>query len=278
MSWTVTKTQTLLEALQEMSPDSSKTTVRSWLTEGRISVQGKLVKDPRVVVKTDEIVVLGKKRQYLYNGVEILYQDSHLIVIYKPAGLLSVATDLDPLDNLHEHLKRAFKGRTVYPVHRIDREVSGVMVFAFSEEAEYKLKDQFEAHSILREYLAVVEGNLTPEKGSWQSYLMEDGIYYVRSVAEPSRGKLATTHYEVIRQKDGISTLRVTLETGRKNQIRVHSSEAGFSILGDKKYRSKREFNGRIALQSCKLGFQHPILQKPLVFIREPDPEFTPYV
>lgn len=278
MTWKVTKTQTLLEALQEMAPDSSKTTLRSWVTEGRISILGKIIKDPRVFVQADDIVVLGKKRQYLYDGVEILYQDSHLIVIYKPAGLLSVPTDLDPLENLHEHLKIAFRGRTVHAVHRIDREVSGVMVFTFSEEAQYKLKDQFEAHSILREYLAVVEGNLTPEKGSWQSYLMEDGIYYVRSVAEPARGKLATTHYEVIKQKDGFSTLRVTLETGRKNQIRVHSSEAGFSILGDKKYRSKREFNGRIALQSCKLGFQHPILEKPLVFIREPDPEFAPYV
>ena len=278
MSWKVTKTQTLLEALKEMAPDSSKTTLKSWVTEGRIFIQGKIVKDPRILVQADDIIVLGKKRQYLYDGVEVLYQDDHLSVVYKPAGLLSVATDLDPFENLHEHLKIAFKGRTVHPVHRIDREVSGVMVFAFSEEAQYKLKDQFEAHSILREYLAVVEGQLTPPKGSWQSYLMEDGIYYVRSVAEPTRGKLATTHYEVVRQKDGFSTLRVTLETGRKNQIRVHSSEAGFSILGDKKYRSQREFNGRIALQSCKLGFEHPILKKPLVFVREPDPEFAPYV
>ncbi|MES2199456.1 MAG: RluA family pseudouridine synthase [Chlamydiota bacterium] len=278
MAWTVEKEETLLEALKTVAPDSSKTTLRSWLSEGRILVDGVVVKDPRVIVKPSMSMDLAKKRQYLFVGVEILYQDEHIIVVYKPAGMLSVATDTDLLDNLHEHLKRHFKKRTVYPVHRLDREASGVIVFAFTEEAQENLKSQFEQHSILREYLAIVQGELTPRKGTWQSYLLEDGIYYVRSVTDPARGRIATTHYEVVRQKDGYSALKVTLETGRKNQIRVHTSEAGFSILGDKKYRSGYDFEGRIALQACKLGIQHPIFLKPLVFIREPDPEFLPYI
>lgn len=278
MAWTVDKEQTLLEALKMMAPDSSKTTLRSWLSEGRILVDGAIIKDPRVVVKPPMSLDLVKKRQYLFTGVEILYQDDHIIVVYKPAGMLSVATDTDLLENLHEYLKRHFKNRTVYPVHRLDREASGVIVFAFTEEAQEKLKSQFEDHSILREYLAIVQGELFPRKGTWQSHLLEDGIYYVRSVADPSRGRIATTHYEVIRQKDGYSALKVTLETGRKNQIRVHTSEAGYSILGDKKYRSTYEFEGRIALQACKLGIQHPIFLKPLLFTREPDPEFLPYI
>lgn len=278
MTWIVQKTQPILEALKEFAPDSSKTTLRSWLSEGRILVGGKQVKDPRVIVNPEDKVELQKKRQYFREGFEILYQDEHLLVVYKPAGLLSVATETDLSENLHEHLKMAFKGRTVHPVHRLDREASGIMVFAFSEEALYRLKSQFEEHSILREYLAVVEGNLTPEKGTWQSYLLEDGIYYVRSVKEASRGKHAVTHYEVIKQKSGTTALKVTLETGRKNQIRVHTSEAGFSILGDKKYRSTWDFYDRVALQACKLGFQHPIFLKPMVFTREPDPEFRPYI
>lgn len=278
MAWTVEKEETLLEALKAMAPDSSKTTLRSWLAEGRILLEGAIVKDPRVIVKPSMKIDLAKKRQYLFIGVEILYQDDHIVVVYKPAGMLSVPTDTDLLDNLQEHLKRHFKNRTIYPVHRLDREASGVIIFAFTEEAQENLKSQFEEHSILREYLAIVQGELTPRKGTWQSYLLEDGIYYVRSVADISRGRIATTHYEVVRQKNGYSALKVTLETGRKNQIRVHTSEAGYSILGDKKYRSTYEFEGRIALQACKLGIQHPVLLKPLVFTREPDPEFLPYI
>ncbi|MBS0627612.1 MAG: RluA family pseudouridine synthase, partial [Verrucomicrobia bacterium] len=276
--WTPQKEQTLLEALQTVAPDSSKTTLRSWIAEGRILVDGVVVKDPRVVVKPSMNIELAKKRQYLFTGIEILYQDEHIVVVYKPPGMLSVPTETDLLDNLHEHLKRHFKRRTIYPVHRLDREASGVIIFAFTEEAQEKLKSQFEEHSILREYLAVVEGNLTPRTGTWQSYLLEDGTYYVRSVADISRGKIATTHYEVIGQKGGFSTLKVTLETGRKNQIRVHTSEAGFSILGDKKYRSTYEFHDRVALQACKLGISHPITLKPLLFTREPDPEFAPFI
>jgi len=270
--------RTLLEALGEIAPESSKTTIRSWLFDGRVSVDGVVVKDPRAAVASSAEILLGKKKQYLEKSIEILYQDSEIIVVHKPAGLLTVPTETDLLENLHEYLKRNFKRRTIYPVHRLDREASGVIMFAFSEQSQIALKAQFEEHSILREYMAVVEGNLTPQKGMWQSYLLEDGAYYVRSVKDISRGKLATTHYEVVRQKNGISTVKVTLETGRKNQIRVHSSEAGFSILGDKKYRSNYEFHGRIALQACKLGITHPVSRKSLLFTKEPDPEFTPFL
>lgn len=268
----------LLEVLQKQYPDSSKTTLRSWVAEGRILVGNHVVKDPRVAIKNPESVKLAKKKQFTWEGIEIIYTDPHIVVIYKPAGMLSVPTETDLLENAHQYLKKHFKHRTLYPVHRIDREVSGVMIFAFTEEAQNLLKDQFEEHSIEREYIAVVEGDVPDEKGTWQSYLMEDGIYYVRSVKEESRGKLATTHYEVLSKKLGTTTLKVTLETGRKNQIRVHASEAGYSILGDAKYRSKRDFHGRVALQACRLGITHPIDQKPMLFTRELDPEFSPYV
>jgi tRNA pseudouridine32 synthase/23S rRNA pseudouridine746 synthase/23S rRNA pseudouridine1911/1915/1917 synthase len=269
---------TVLEVLQNSYPDSSKTTLRSWLAEGRIVLGEKVVKDPRCTVLDPSLVKLLKKKQYTREGIEILHADPHILVIYKPAGLLSVPTETDLLTNAHEYLKNYFKRRTIYPVHRIDREVSGVMMFAFTEQAQEQLKDQFESHSIEREYFAVVEGDVLQEQGSWQSYLMEDGVYYVRSVKEPSRGKLSTTHYQVLAKKNGTSTLKVTLETGRKNQIRVHTSEAGFPILGDTKYHSKREFHGRVALQAYKLGICHPVDDKPMVFTRELDPEFTPFL
>jgi tRNA pseudouridine32 synthase/23S rRNA pseudouridine746 synthase/23S rRNA pseudouridine1911/1915/1917 synthase len=182
------------------------------------------------------------------------------------------------MHNLHEILKRNFRRRTVHLVHRLDREVSGVMIFAFSEEAQTKLKTQFEEHSILREYLAVVQGNIVASSGTWQSYLQEDANYFVRTTLDPELGKLATTHFSVLQRSENTTTLRVTLETGRKNQIRVHASEAGHPVLGDEKYRSNRFFHGRVALQACKLGIEHPIEKRPLVFIQEPDEEFLPYL
>lgn len=278
MKWIADKEQPILAFLQEVAQESSKTTLRSWLSEGRIRVNGMTVTDPRKVVYPSAQVELKRKRQYLEEGIELLYQDPHILVVYKPAGLLTVPTDTDPLDNLYEILKRHFRRRTVYLVHRLDREVSGVMVFAFSEEAQTKLKKQFEEHSILREYLAVVEGNLPMASGTWQSYLVEDGNYFVRSVQDPTLGKIATTHYEVVHKEDKTTTLKVTLETGRKNQIRVHASEAGYPILGDEKYRSSKYFHGRVALQACKLGIEHPIDHRPLVFLQEPDEEFGPFI
>ena len=253
MNWIVTKKQSLLEALEEMSPDSSKTTLRSWIAEGRIWLEGVQVKDPRKEVRPHNSIELEKKRQFFRNGMEIVYQDPFILVIYKPAGLLTVPTDTDLQENAFEWLKMEFRRRTIYPAHRLDQDASGILVFAFSLEAQEDLKKQFEEHAILREYLAVVEGSFLEKKGMWQSYLVEDGNFVVHSVKDPSKGKLATTHYEVIKEKDGASVLRVSLETGRKNQIRVHSSDVGHPILGDKKYGSKRPFHGRIAFQAFKL-------------------------
>jgi tRNA pseudouridine32 synthase/23S rRNA pseudouridine746 synthase/23S rRNA pseudouridine1911/1915/1917 synthase len=278
MKWIATKEQPILAMLQEVAQESSKTTLRSWLSEGRIRVGGLTVKDPRKMVYPSTEVELKRKRQYLEEGIELLYQDPHILVVYKPAGLLTILTETDPMHNLHEILKRNFRRRTVHLVHRLDREVSGVMIFAFSEEAQTKLKTQFEEHSILREYLAVVQGNIVASSGTWQSYLQEDANYFVRTTLDPELGKLATTHFSVLQRSENTTTLRVTLETGRKNQIRVHASEAGHPVLGDEKYRSNRFFHGRVALQACKLGIEHPIEKRPLVFIQEPDEEFLPYL
>lgn len=279
MKWTVEREGALGEILVKAASDSSKTTVRSWISEGRITVEGCTVTDPRTVVKPLQTIALVKKREYLFSGAEILHKDSEILVVYKPAGLLSVPTETDLTANLLAHLKKHCRRRSIYAVHRLDREVSGVMVFAFSEQAQTRLKAQFEEHSILREYIAVVEGKPVSDRGTWKSYLLqEESYYYVRSVSDPARGRLAITHYETIATDDCTSVLRITLETGRKNQIRVHCSEAGCPILGDKKYGSRSEFANRVALQACKLGIVHPTSGKTLVFVRAPDPEFSPFL
>ncbi len=277
MQWTNTKTQPLLEALKEGFPESSSNTLRSWIADQRITINEKTVSHAKQMVYPGETILLGKRKIYMEEGIEILYEDKHLIVLCKPAGILSVATEHDLFQNVHTYLKERLD-RRVFPVHRLDREASGVMVFAYTEEAQKHLKKQFEEHSILRNYIAVVEGELKPSQGTWQSYLYEDGNFFVRSIVNTTLGEKATTHYKVIQYGKKTTTLLITLETGRKNQIRVHCSEAGHPILGDKKYKATTKFEGRVALHACKLGFQHPILEKPMCFEKAVSKDFEPYL
>lgn len=274
MQWTITKEQSVGEALQERYQESSKTTLRSWIAQGRVWVGAESCRKMEHKLIPGDLLVIDKKRQFLWNGIEILYQDEHIIVIYKPAGLLSVATDDGVEDHAHACLKRAIPRRTIYPVHRLDRDVSGVLVFAFSPQAEEGLKEQFAAHTSKREYRAIVEGVIDEERGTWDSYLCEEENCYVHSVRDPAKGKLAITHYEVLKRSSKYSVLCVHLETGRKNQIRVHAAEAGFPIVGDRKYGAKSDFHGRIALQAYQLCIEHPIIHRAMTFTRRVDEVF----
>jgi 23S rRNA pseudouridine1911/1915/1917 synthase len=137
------------------------------------------------------------------------------------------------------------------------------MVFAYTQSAREALQAQFQAHSIDRTYVGIVEGILPEKKGSWQSYLIEDPDYFVRSA---NVGKLSITHYEVIREMRKLSLMRFKLETGRKNQIRVHCSEAGHPLTGDEKYGAKTNFAKRLCLHASKLGFIHPTSGKKMEF------------
>lgn len=252
---------TLLEVLKLLAPESSKNSLRSWIEKGRVTINGNEAKKASILVKKGEEVVVGKKVNFISKEIKVFYEDEYLIVIEKPAGLLSVMTDSDERNNAHYVLKRRFHSQRVYPVHRLDRDTSGVMVFAYTTAAREGLKVQFMKHAITREYTAVVQGRLEPLEGTWKSYLREDKNYYVKSGPQ---GQLAITHYKVTEQNKQFSLLNLQLETGRKNQIRVHASEAGFPILGDSKYgTSKRD---RMYLHARLLAFEHPIKRKKLSF------------
>ncbi len=268
----------LFDLLLEMAPDSSKNTLRSWIEEGRIEIDGNVVRSRAYQVRKGQEIQLGRKKHFIQDSIEIIYEDADLVVLYKPAGVLSVATDFNQKYNVHTYLKRRFHSRRVFPVHRLDREVSGVMVFAYSSRCVAGLKEQFEEHSILREYLAIVEGDVEQDMGTWQSYLQEDPTYVVKSIKDKGLGQLATTHYAVIQRKHGMTSLRITLETGKKNQIRVHCAEAGHPIAGDTKYKAKTDPVHRLGLHAWKLGFFHPGLEKNMLFERNPDPIFRKYL
>lgn len=252
----------LLNLLQKLSPDSSKNTLKSWVEKGRVTVDGCVVHRFNQKLSKGQEVAIGPRASFAEEGVKILYEDRHLIVIDKPEKLLSVATEKERERTAHSILKRRVD-RVVYPVHRLDRDTSGVMLFAYTEEAKDKLKNLFESHDVEREYYGLVEGILKPRKGTWQSLIAEEEGFVMKS---GKRGKLAITYYERLSVKKKMSVVHFRLETGRKNQIRVHASEAGYPIVGDKKYGSHTNRFKRLCLHAHTLGFCHPITGKKMHF------------
>ncbi len=257
----------LLDLLRTGYPDSSKTYLRGLVQAGRVDIEGKVAARSDIWVEPGQSVQIGKRPKVVHETVKILHEDRDLVVIDKPEGLLSVATDFDLERSAHSLLKRRFHRPRIYPVHRLDRETSGLLVFAYNERARQGLKEQFEEHTIEREYRALVHGKLTEKKGTFRSYLREDAHYFVHSEEKSSKeGKLAITHYELIEYREEMTLVRLKLETGRKNQIRVHLSEAGFPIVGDTKYGKPEDESPRLYLHALKLGFVHPVTKKTLLF------------
>ena len=260
-----------LEVLSALFPESSKNTLRSWLERGRVTVDGQVAKKASAPIKKGQNVILGHRKEILDRSIEVLYEDEHLVVIMKPEGVLSVATDFQTRGTAHDILKRRFHAGRVYPVHRLDRETSGVMVFAYTQKAKEYFETLFFEHTILRSYVALVEGIVEKPKGTYESFLKEDDHCVVHSTSE-NYGKHAVTHFEVLSKKGKYSLVRFVLETGRKNQIRVHCKEAGHPIAGDIKYCALTNPIKRLALHAEKLGFVHPTNKKDLLF-QTPIPE-----
>lgn len=267
MKYQAPRDLSLLEALAEMSPESSKTTLRSWLKDGRISVNGASEKIGSRKIKKGQWVEVGRKLPVIGDNIRVLYEDNYIVVIEKPQGLLSVAADFDTKNTAHAFLKANYRPRKVYVVHRLDQETSGVMVFALTHEAYENLKKMFEKHEMERSYIAIVEGKIEEPSGTWESLLYEDENYVVHVSNDPARGVRAVTHYEVENCTKRLTRLRLTLETGRKNQIRVHCQAAGHSVVGDKKYGASINPIKRLCLHASLLAFPHPITQKPMRFI-----------
>lgn len=278
MKYTALNDIPLLDSLAILSPKSSKNTLKGWIDEGRVSIDGVVADKTQKTLKKGETVTIGNKVLFLPGDLKILYQDEHLVAINKPEGLLSVATDYEKGDTAHGILKRHFKGAHVHVVHRLDQETSGVMLFALSEIGRDMLKDLFEKHDLYREYIAIVDGHLDPKEGEWRSYLTEDAVYKVHSSQDPTKGQLAITHYTVEGASKRFSRLRLVLETGKKNQIRVHCQEAKVPVMGDKKYGSKVNPIGRLALHAHRLELIHPITGKKLAFHVPPPSEFLKIV
>ena len=176
----------------------------------------------------------------MLKGLAILYEDKDILVVDKPAGLLTVATEREKSRTAHSILTDYIRigcGRSrkrLFVVHRLDRDTSGTLIFAKSEEAKLRLQDQWKQTE--KKYLAIVHGKCEKSSGTITTYLAEDKAYKVYSTSDSTKGKLSQTAYKVLRMIKGYSLLEVTLLTGRKNQIRVHLAGIGHPIVGDMKY------------------------------------------
>lgn len=254
----------VFELLKQLSPDSSNNTLRSWIEKGRVVLAGKVVSRSNQVVLAGQELAVGPRVQFARGDIKILFEDEHLVVLDKPEKLLSVATDFQDEHTVHTILKRRRHPGRVFPVHRLDRDTSGVMLFAYTEAAQNALKEQFEKRAIEKIYIAIVQGKMVEKNGKWESLLQEDANYFVSSSSKS--GKLAITEYEVIAQNSRYSALKLKLCTGRKNQIRVHCSEAGFPIVGDKKYGASLNLIKRLCLHAQSVAFTHPTSGKRMHF------------
>lgn len=214
---------------------------------------------------------LRSTTKFLPKGLVILYEDRDILVVDKPAGLLTVATTTEKLRTAHFALtdyirKGSAKSRKeVFVVHRLDKQTSGVLIFAKTETAMHRLKGGWKETE--KEYLAVVHGRLAEPSGTITSYLTENRksqvVYAIRDAA---KGKLSRTAYQVLRETRRFALLRVQPLTGRKNQIRVHLADSGHPVVGDRKYGKKDERCERMALHARSIRFTHPFSGRRLYF------------
>lgn len=246
--------------------------VKSYLVHNLISVDGVVTSKYNYAVKRGQTIKIRQSKNSSYNSpLQIVYEDSDLLAINKPAGLLSVASDTEK-ENTAIRLLRDSGIKPLYIVHRLDRDTSGVLLFAKSAEMRDKLQDSWNDIK-KREYLAVCEGVFTEKHGSCDTLLRETSTHLVYSV-QSGNGKRAITNYEVIKENEHYSYLRILIETGRKNQIRVHMKDLSHPVVGDKKYGAHGNPIGRLGLHASLLELSHPRTGKALVIEAAPDSRF----
>jgi 23S rRNA pseudouridine1911/1915/1917 synthase len=264
MRISVKESITLFDFLQKNYPQTPKTRLKKWLQNGLVKYNGKVTTLYSQLLKTDGIVEIethsgDKQMERLELPFTVLFEDQYFVAIDKPAGIASVSVDNSP--NVYKIvtlcLKKQSKGAVkAYVLHRLDKEVSGVLLFAKSEKIMTAIKDAWQENE--KYYYALVEGAPKEPQGTIESWLRENNRMMVYSSSEPKDAKYAITHYRTLKTFDSTTLLEVELETGRKNQIRVHLSDIGCPIVGDWKYGAKKDFIRRVRLHAYSLSFTHP--------------------
>lgn len=211
--------------------------------------------------------------------LDIIYEDKEILVINKPSGVLTVSTPKEKEKTLfHEvsdYVKKSNPKAKVFIIHRLDKDTSGIVMFAKNQNIKYAYQNAWDKLVIKRGYVAIVDGVLDNKKGVIKSYLKETKTLLVYSSNDKKNGKLAITNYNVIKENKRYSMLNVDIKTGRKNQIRVHMKDINHPILGDKKYGNKKSPAGRLMLHAGELVIINPKTKKQMSFISKTPKSFN---
>jgi len=282
----ITEPIVLLEFLKLQFPQTTNNKLRKMLSEGRVKINDLVVfQAKRPLLANDKFQLLDRNnkipqtdkplKELKKSAIEIIYEDDDLLVVEKPAKLLSVATNKLEQNTLHgkcvDYLKQQDNKSWCYIVHRLDKETSGIMLLSKNKQSKDYLQEQFAQRQVYRIYHAMVEGQPPEQFGTVEQYLMEDKHLNIRRVkAKHKDGKIAITHWEVIQQNEETSLIRVMIETGRRHQIRMAMKELGCPIIGDKLHEAETNPFGRICLHATSLEFLHPATDEPVRFESKP--------
>lgn len=262
----------LMEFLMKKMAGISRTRVKALLTNRVVLVDNTIQTLYNYPLRPGMCVQISRekhKHEFHHPMLKILYEDAYIIVVEKKEGLLSVATERQKERTaqhiLNEYVKRIHKGNRIYVVHRLDRETSGIMMYAKDEKTQHTLRDNW--HDLVRDrrYVTIVQGEMEQDEGTVCSWLTDRKLY-VSSSPTDDGGKYSVTHYHTIKRANGFSLLELQLETGRKNQIRVHMQSLGHPVVGDERYGCEMNPLGRLALHAFKLCFYHPVTHEWMEF------------
>ncbi|NDV78233.1 RluA family pseudouridine synthase [Dysgonomonas sp. 511] len=264
----------LLEFLIEQQVRKSRNAVKSLLAHKQVKVNGKLITQFNHELQAGDKVEVMKfdqsRKEKRLKGLKIVFEDKHLIVIEKEAGFLSVSTDKEKqytvYTSLNEYVKKKGKNERVFVLHRLDREVSGLLVFARNADIQGIFQKNWNNLVKSYTYTAVVEGVPERKKGTVRSWLTENKNFVMFSSPVDNGGVESVTHYKVIKSAGRYSLVNFDLETRRKNQIRVQMQMIGHPVVGDKKYGSKTNPIKRIALHASEMELKHPVTGEVLEF------------
>ncbi|MDD3788254.1 MAG: RluA family pseudouridine synthase [Petrimonas sp.] len=282
---TVKENALLMDFLLAKMGGMSRNAVKSLLKYGQVAVNGKAISQFDHPLQQGDNVQVSNRRTIVEKDtpqLHILYEDDHIIVIDKAAGLLTVTTgsgmDTTAFSILKEHVLRSSPKNKIFTVHRLDQLTSGVLVFAKTGDVQHAFRDNWRDVVTKRTYIALVEGKVEKEEGKISSWLTENKkTHVIYSSNTDNGGKPAVTRYKRLQFTEQFSLLEVELETGRKNQIRVHMKDIGHPIVGDRKYGSQTLI-GRIALHARVLEFYHPVTGERMNFETSVPKEFMKFL
>jgi 23S rRNA pseudouridine1911/1915/1917 synthase len=245
----------------------SRNSIKSLLAHRQIMVNNKVTTQFNLALQPNDLVAVTSGRgnvELSHPKLKIIFEDQYLIIVEKKEGLLTVSTgnsdETTAFSILKTHVKKSSPANRIYVVHRLDRETSGVIMFAKSKEVQLVLQENWHRIVTRRIYVALVEGKMEKEQDTIVTWLTEnEKSLKIHSSDTDNGGQQAITHYRCVKSNENYSLLEIELETGRKNQIRVHMQDIGHPIVGDKKYGAGISPIGRLGLHARLLAFYHPI-------------------